>query len=98
MPPVCRAGMDSCTGHGSFPPRGMANGSPNVFTNGAPTRRQGDSFYPHGSPSPSPPHGAVEASGSGTVFCNGRPINRTGDPVSCGGSNASGSGNVFAGG
>lgn len=97
MPSVSRDG-DSCTGHVSFPPRGMTGGSPDVFVNGKAARRQGDAFLPHGSPSSSPPHGASESSGSGTVFCNGLPLNRIGDPVSCGGSNASGSGNVFAGG
>jgi len=97
MPSVSRSG-DSCTGHGSFPPRSMSGGSPDVFVNSRACRRQGDAFVPHGSPSPSPPHGASEAGGSGTVFVNGKPINRIGDPVSCGGSNASGSGNVFAGG
>lgn len=41
-------------------------------------------------------HDAVAASGSGTVFVNGRPLVRIGDAVSCGGSSASGSGDVFA--
>lgn len=98
MPPVNRAGVDVCTGHGSFPPRLTAAGSPNVFVNAAPAMRMGDPYVPHGSVTPSPPHDGVEVAGSGTVFANSLPINRIGDPVSCGSNNATGSGNVFAGG
>lgn len=98
MPPVTRAGVDICTGHGSFPPRPTAAGSPNVFVNGSSAMRQGDPFAAHGSPSPSPPHGGTETGGSGTVFVNGKPINRIGDPVSCGSANATGSPDVIAGG
>ncbi len=97
MPPVTRVG-DTCTGHGSFPPRATSSGSPNVFTNGKATMRQGDPYLPHSSPSPSPAHGGTESGGSATVFVNGKAINRIGDPVSCGSANATGSSNVFAGG
>ena len=56
MPPVTRLG-DNCTGHGSFPPRPSSGASPDVFVNGIAVHREGDSWAPHGSPSPSPPHG-----------------------------------------
>jgi len=98
MPPVTRAKVDQNSGHVSFPPSKANTGSPNVFVNGNGAMRQGDPFLPHASPSPSPPHIPTEKTGSGTVFVNGKPINRIGDPVSCGGVNASGSSNVFAGG
>ena len=96
MPPVTRKG-DSCTGHGSFPPRASTGGSPNVFVNGIAVHRQGDSWAAHGSPSPSAPHGSSLAAGSGTVRANGKAIGRIGDPVACGSAVASGSGNVNAG-
>lgn len=95
--PVTRLG-DSCTGHGSFPPRPSSSGSPNVFVNGIPAHRQGDAWSPHGSPSPSPPHGGSLAAGSSTVYCNGVQLGRIGDPVDCGSAVAQGSPNVFAGG
>ena len=46
---------------------------------------------PHGSPSPSPPHGRVSASGSPDVFVNGSPATRIGDAIACGGVHAAGS-------
>lgn len=97
MPPVTRRG-DSCTGHGSFPPRPSSSGSPNVFVNSIAVHRQGDGWVPHGSPSPSPAHGGSLASGSSTVFVNNKQCGRIGDPVSCGSAVAAGSSNVFAGG
>ncbi len=97
MPPVSRAPVDVCTGHGCFPPRNTASGSPNVITNGYQTMRIGDPYQPHGCP-PSPPHGGVAAGGSGTVLVNNRGVHRIGDAVSCGSSSATGSGNVIAGG
>ena len=96
MPPVTRKG-DSCTGHGSFPPRASTGGSPNVFVNGIPAHRQGDGWAAHGSSSPSAPHGSSLAAGSGTVSANGKPLGRIGDPVGCGSAVAAGSGNVNAG-
>lgn len=100
MPPVVRLG-DTCTGHECFPPRANFSGSPNVFVNGRPVHRVGDSWdihtcthdnVPHGS------HGGVQASGSSKVFVNGRAIARIGDSVSCGSLCATGSNNVYAGG
>nr|DAL27908.1 MAG TPA_asm: Baseplate wedge protein [Caudoviricetes sp.] len=38
------------------------------------------------------------ASGSASVFINGKAAGRVGDPVSCGGTVAEGSSNVFIGG
>jgi uncharacterized Zn-binding protein involved in type VI secretion len=96
MPAVTRQG-DSCTGHDACPPRSSTGGSPDVLVNGIPAHRQGDSWGAHGCPV-HPSHGSVLASGSSTVFANGKAIGRIGDPVACGGSAASGSPNVFAGG
>ena len=97
MPPVTRLG-DNCTGHGSFPPRPSSGASPDVFVNGIAVHREGDSWAPHGSPSPSPPHGSTLAAGSSTVFINGKQCGRIGDPVACGSAVAQGSDNVFIGG
>ena len=96
MPAVTRLG-DSCTGHGCFPPRASTGGSGDVFANGIPVHRLGDSWAPHGCPKV-PPHGGALSAGSGTVSANGKQLGRIGDPVSCGSSVASGSGDVFAGG
>ena len=46
MPGVSRLG-DVCTGHGCFPSRPSTGASPNVFVNGIPVHRQGDSWAPH---------------------------------------------------
>jgi uncharacterized Zn-binding protein involved in type VI secretion len=96
MPAVTRVG-DNDTGHDACPPRPLATGSPNVFTNSIPTGRVSDSYVPHGCVVHAP-HSGVIAAGSSTVYVNSLQIGRIGDPVSCGGSVAVGSGNVFAGG
>lgn len=96
MPNVTRVG-DKDTGHDACPPRGLAGHSPNVFANGIAVGRVGDSYPAHGCPAHAP-HGGVIASGSASVFINGIPAGRVGDPVSCGGSVAQGSPNVFMGG
>lgn len=96
MPSVTRQG-DSCTGHGSFPPRNSTSGSGDVFVNGIPAHRQGDGWSVHCNPTPSC-HGSSLAAGSGTVYANGKQLGRVGDPVACGSSVASGSSNVYAGG
>lgn len=96
MPAVTRQG-DSCTGHGTFPPRPSTSGSGNVFVNGIPAHRQGDSWAVHCNPSPSC-HASTLGAGSATVFCNGQQLGRVGDPVACGSAVAAGSGDVFAGG
>jgi uncharacterized Zn-binding protein involved in type VI secretion len=94
--PAAQRHTDICTGHGCFPPRANAEGSPDVFVNGLGWHRVGDGWQPHGCPV-CPPHGGSLAVGSGTVFVNGRAAGRIGDPVSCGSSAATGSANVFAG-
>ena len=96
MPAQTRIG-DNDTGHDACPPRPLAEGSPNVFANGIACGRVGDSYTLHGCPTHAP-HSGVIASGSSTVLINGIPAGRIGDPVSCGGSVAVGSPNVFVGG
>jgi len=97
MPPATRLG-DIDTGHSSFPPTAVIGSSGDVFTNHRPSTRVADPLAPHGSPSPSPPHGRAVAAGSGTVFINKRPAVRIGDPINCGGTIATSSGDVFIGG
>lgn len=96
MPAATRKG-DNCTGHDACPAVPLAEGSPNVFTNGRPAGRVGDDYAPHGCliHSLHPDHIAV---GSSTVFINGRPAARIGDAVLLAGSVRDGSGNVFIGG
>ena len=96
MPAVTRVG-DNDTGHDACPGRPLATGSGDVFVNSIKCGRQSDSYVPHGGLVHAP-HGGVIASGDPTVYVNGRQIGRIGDPVSCGGSVAVGSGNVFSGG
>jgi uncharacterized Zn-binding protein involved in type VI secretion len=95
MPAVTRKG-DLCTGHGCFPPRASTGGSGNVYVNGVPVHRQGDSWALHGC-NVCPPHGGALAVGSATVFANGKQLGRIGDPVDCGSSVGNGSGDVFSG-
>lgn len=65
----------------------IANGSPNVFINGVPAARIGDSTG----------CGATILSGSSTVFINGVPAAIMGSATSHGGVIISGSGNVLIG-
>lgn len=95
MAAVVRLG-DICTGHGCYPPRANVNASPNVKVNGIGAHRVGDAWAVHGCGTCTP-HGSSQGSGSSTVFVNGMPLARVGDNVACGSSNATGSGNVFAG-
>jgi len=97
MPAITRLG-DVSTGHSSFPPTATTSASGDVFVNGQGVVRVGDSYAPHGSPTPSPPHGRAASSGSGAVYVNGQPVHRIGDAISCGGASAQGSSDVFAGG
>jgi uncharacterized Zn-binding protein involved in type VI secretion len=92
--PVSRIG-DNCSGHSSFVPRPIVEGSGDVFVNGIPCARVGDALAPHGSSSPSPPHGGSISSGSATVFVNGQPMARISSAVDCGSVIVQGSGNVF---
>lgn len=96
MPAITRLG-DADTGHDACPPTSLVSASSNVFINGIGAGRVGDSYAPHSCPAHSA-HSGVIASGSSTVFINSRPAGRVGDSVSCGGSIAAGSGNVFVGG
>jgi uncharacterized Zn-binding protein involved in type VI secretion len=57
----------------------------NVFVNGKPICRQGDSFS----------EGKILTEGSKIVFANGFSVGRVGDLVSCGSKVVSGSPNVF---
>lgn len=93
MPAVTRKG-DLCSGHGAFMPSALNEGSPNVFINGLPCGRLGDSYTEHTDGISY--HGRNISSGSSTVFANGIPVARVGDSVSCGSTVAQGSPNVNA--
>lgn len=94
MPAVTRIGdpeIPHCSG------MVRAQGSGNVFVNGAAVSRQGDKNTVHLLPGdPCPAHSTSISSGSSTVFVNGKQIGRVGDPTCT--SVAGGSPNVFAGG
>jgi len=90
MPPAVRLG-DVALGHGSFPPTNTCAASSDTIINNKGAHRVGDAIIPHGSPSPSPPHGRAAAVGSPDTFVNGRPLVRIGDAVNCGGMLATGS-------
>ena len=96
MPAVARkgdAGVVHCSGYT------IATGSPDVFINGQPAARVGDtstSHLRHGSPR-CVPHVSTIAAGSSSVFVNGRPLARVGDPLTACTTIAQGSGDVFAG-
>ncbi len=99
MPAAARLG-DSCSGHGCFPATPIVAGSSDVFINGKPAARQGDTVLLHACPCPKMPHGIHGRSisaGSSTVSINGKPAARVGDAVGCGGSVAAGSGDVLIG-
>lgn len=96
MPAQTRVG-DNNTGHDSCPPVSLAEGSPDVLINGIPAGRVGDSYNPHGCDT-HPTHSGNISSGAASVFINGKKAGRIGDAVSCGGSVAVGSSNVFTGG
>lgn len=96
MPAATRIG-DADVAHCSGMTR--AQGSGNVFVNGIPWSREGDSNTTHLLPgSPCPAHSAPIASGSSTVKVNGKGAGRVGDGLSGCTSVAAGSSNVFAGG
>ena len=92
---VCNLGLPCC-------PHSRAGtnavGSGNVFVNGAPLHRLGDT-----GPTNCPHSGTfASTAGSGTVFCNDMPVTRIGDTTTCescgqSGSHVSVSPNVFAG-
>lgn len=88
---------DMDTGHDACSPTALVSASPDVFINGRAAGRVGDNYAPHGCVA-HPAHSGVIASGSGSVFINGRAAGRVGDAISCGGSVATGSDDVFIGG
>ena len=88
---------DLDTGQDACPHTALVSASTNVFINGKGAGRVGDSYAAHGCVN-HPSHSGVIASGSSSVFINGRAAGRIGDAVSCGGSVAEGSSNVFIGG
>lgn len=88
---------DVDTGHDACPPTALVSASGNVYINGKGAGRVGDTYAPHSCPAHGPHSGSI-SSGSGSVFINGRKAGRVGDTVSCGGSVAVGSPNVFVGG
>ncbi|OLQ90132.1 hypothetical protein BIY22_03770 [Vibrio panuliri] len=99
MPKAARLG-DIASAHGCFPPTPIIAGSGDVFINGIPAARLGDVAAPHGCPCPKTPHGSHGrsiAAGSGSVFINGMPVARVGDAIDCGGTVATGSGDVIIG-
>lgn len=91
---------DIGSGHGChFPPSPAIQGSADILINNRPAVRQGDAYAPHACPvCPQPPHSRELSAGSPTVFFNGREAGRVGDPISCGGADATGSGDVIIGG
>jgi hypothetical protein len=98
MAAVTRVGEDTHVGHASPTPNpfhqtAYAEGSANVFANGAKVVRIGDETS----------CGDPASAGSGTVFANGIAVHRKGDATGGHGSwvpnsSASGSPDVFAGG
>lgn len=88
---------DKNSGHDTCPSVALMTASENVSINGKGAGRVGDAYESHGCDTHSP-HVGVIASGSSSVFINGKAAARIGDPISCGGTVAEGSGNVFIGG
>lgn len=96
MPAAARQGdadVPHCSGHN------IAQGSSDVFVNGRPVARLGDSSTPHLRPGGSDcvTHTAAINSSSGTVFVNGRGMARVGDTLAGCTSIAQGSADVFCG-
>lgn len=88
---------DNNTGHDACPPVPLVRASGNVFVNGKGLGRIGDTYASHGCPDHAPHSGQI-SSGSSSIFANGINAARIGDSVSCGGSVAEGSSNVWIGG
>jgi len=87
---------DNGSGHGNYPSRVIQSGSPNVFINGKPAARVGDSLGSHSytDESGTHTHSGNISSGSNNVFVNGMAKANVGSSISCGGSIVSGSSNV----
>lgn len=76
--PVAAIG-DSTTGHGSWPPTNICQGSSSIIVEGRCPARIGDEAIPHSSPT----HGLIVAQGSSSVIYDGLPVARIGDSMSC---------------
>ena len=87
---------DKSTGHDACSAVSLITGSPNVFINGKPAGRVGDSYDSHGCLL-HPSHNDQIISGSSKVFINGMPAARVGDRVSNNSTVGEGSDNVFIG-
>lgn len=96
MPSAHRLG-DLNTGHDSCAPVVLIEASEDVFINGLGASRLGDAYASHGCDD-HPDHSGTLSSGSAAVFINGLSAGRVGDSVSCGGTAAEGSDNVYIGG
>lgn len=95
MPRIARVG-DKSTGHDNCQPVSAVEGSSNVFANGKPVVLLGDKFAPHGCDKHATHQGYL-AEGSPSTLMNGKPVGRVGDAISCGGTVAEGSSNIFIG-
>ena len=95
MPKAARI-TDVDTGHGCFPASDVIVGSGDVFFNDLAVARVGDALAAHGCPV-CIPHARSIVAGSGTVFVNDMPVARIGDAIDCGGTLATGSGDVDVG-
>lgn len=72
---------DLCTGHGCYPPRPNAEGSPTVSIDDLALHRKTDSWYPHCCGLAC--HGAITVEGSQSVYCDDLPAARVMDGVLC---------------
>jgi hypothetical protein len=88
---------DTDTGHGTYAPDTVKEGSDNVFVNGIGVARSGDAHGAHvNTAKPYDVHPASCGDGSGTVFVNGKSVFRIGDSVDSA-TQAAGSDNVIVG-
>ena len=87
---------DMSTGHDGYPGRPNNSASPDVFVNGIPMHRIGDTWPAHSNGSNS--HSSVTVGSGQTIFCNGMGIALVGDMLDCGDTIAEGSPNSFCGG
>lgn len=94
MPAAVRD-TDICTGHGCWPPRENAEGSPDVYANGLGAHRVDDAWGSHTCPDIPETHASVQKTGSPDVYVNGRKWARVTDSVACGSKNQTGSPNVY---
>jgi len=85
---------DITTGHGCWAPSKGITASPNVFINGLPAHRVGDTFTPH--TCGKDVHSDVAAVGSTKVLVNGSPSMRLGDKLAPPALMAQASWSVFA--